>query len=836
MILHSITLQNFKSYAAAQTADLSNTDALSITGPNGAGKSTLIEALTYALFGRSTATERKELGNDAIIRDGEEEALASATFEKDGQTYTVQRTARRKGTGTATLTTSNGRTLHAGAAQVSKAVESIIGMDYETFVSSTIIRQDEMDKITDLRPSERKQILSKIFDLELYEKLKKNAHEKRVKTKAELEAGQQLRGQQLQKALNENEVQSSLQRAKAIQKKAELVISKNRAELETIEVEIKKALSDKTKYDVKLTHIKSLQREIDDTTEELNKASKEVETAEEAQKNLTIVQKQIEGAKKLDEIEAEIKKATSDKTKYDVKLAHIDTFQDEINDAKKELEDTSEEVKAAGDAKKDLDEVEKQITDLQTVDDDLAGITKSRDEVSSLATKLEQKAQHIQQQIAEEQDHYEVVKAAKTAECPVCKRPMDEKHRKKVLEDYETKLKQLQTGHDKNHNHSRLEQTKLEKEILPKLRELEKQAKEIQGLHVKKAELKSKASRLASVATKEKQLKAKIAAKTKQKQLEESDLKALEKSIAEYEKLLEQRAELSERLAKLREEKAKLESIISRLPTLLKTQEKLVTRKAQKAKEKQTEESDLKTLESTVREYDRLEKQKNDLSEKLAQLREEKAGAESSIGHLNAQLKEIAEAKKELERLKTQSFEQTRNVEIYGILEDAFGKDGIPTAILRDLVPEVEEEASKILRELSNGRMNVNFRFGRPTRGGTQTDELVTEAEDGTGVHPVTRFSGGERMRINLALRLGISEVIARRSGYKGKIETLVIDEGFGALDEEGRQATIEILRQLRQRFKRIAIISHVEEVKDAFETKLIASKNAAGASIIETV
>jgi exonuclease SbcC len=89
-------------------------------------------------------------------------------------------------------------------------------------------------------------------------------------------------------------------------------------------------------------------------------------------------------------------------------------------------------------------------------------------------------------------------------------------------------------------------------------------------------------------------------------------------------------------------------------------------------------------------------------------------------------------------------------------------------------------------------------------------------------------------MRINLALRLGISEVIARRSGYKGKIETLIIDEGLSALDEEGRQATIEILRQLRQRFRKILVISHLEDVKDAFDTKLIISKTASGQSIAE--
>jgi exonuclease SbcC len=53
-------------------------------------------------------------------------------------------------------------------------------------------------------------------------------------------------------------------------------------------------------------------------------------------------------------------------------------------------------------------------------------------------------------------------------------------------------------------------------------------------------------------------------------------------------------------------------------------------------------------------------------------------------------------------------------------------------------------------------------------------------------------------------------------------------------LDEEGRQATIEILRQLRQRFKKILVISHVDEVKDAFDTKLLISKTPTGQSIAE--
>ncbi len=78
--------------------------------------------------------------------------------------------------------------IQAGSATVTVMVQSIVGMDYETFVSSTIIRQDEMDKISDLRPSERKNILSKIFGLELYDKFKKTTLEKLSRAEAEVEA------------------------------------------------------------------------------------------------------------------------------------------------------------------------------------------------------------------------------------------------------------------------------------------------------------------------------------------------------------------------------------------------------------------------------------------------------------------------------------------------------------------------------------------------------------------------------------------------------------------------------------------------------------------------
>jgi len=63
-----------------------------------------------------------------------------------------------------------------------------------------------------------------------------------------------------------------------------------------------------------------------------------------------------------------------------------------------------------------------------------------------------------------------------------------------------------------------------------------------------------------------------------------------------------------------------------------------------------------------------------------------------------------------------------------------------------------------------------------------------------------------------------------------------VIDEEFGPLDEEGRRATVEILQTLRQRFKRILVISHIDDVREAFETRIVVDRSPGDYSVIGLV
>jgi exonuclease SbcC len=870
LIIQKLVLRNFKSYGDEQKVDLTNIDAVGICGPNGAGKSSIIEAITFALYSKNTATERREIRNEGIIRDNEDEAFISLSFEKDDQTYTVERSARRKGTGTATLS-ENGKTLQAGADAVTKLVEKIVGMDYETFVSSTIIRQDEMDKITDLRPGERKEILSKIFGLEFYETLKKNTHEKLGEAKGEVEAAQETMTYLEKQIADEPKLEKEQAAAKRTASKMQIALTETKEMLSNLEKEIKIALKKKSDYDVKRTELDSVIKDIKNISTEMPTINEEIETILNDQKELAALTQALANEPELEQalgkakseasqltstlsqnqkaIEAALKK----KSKYDLKSAEIDNLIRNMKTTSSDLLTVEDEIKSIMVEQEQLAGFVKDLAQESELEETLDKAKKAKESLAATIAENTQKLKSIKETISEEETHYNTINTSQKAECPVCKRPLDEQHKQEVLKQYNSRLKELQSNYlqiqaDTSTNHE-----KLEKEVKPSVRQLEKQVKELQTIKVAKAKLETSISRLPRLNETKNELKAKILKATEDKKTQETELATLSDATKEYEKLANKRKNIEKTLeetsehvqeleAKIKElhktklTKTKLETSISRLPTLQKTKNDLKAKMLKATTTKTKLGQELAELTETVKEYERLDEKRRSANDTLTEISGQKADAEATIKHLDDQLDQMTKSKTELNHLKLKLGTKLETIPIYKILEDAFGKDGIPTAMLKDLVPEVEEEASRILRDLSNGRMNINFRFGRETRAGGRTEELIIEAEDETGLHPVTRFSGGERMRINLALRLGISEVIARRSGYKGKIETLIIDEGLSALDEEGRQATIDILRRLRERFKKIMVISHVEDVKDAFDTKIVISKNAAGHSIAEVI
>ncbi len=126
------------------------------------------------------------------------------------------------------------------------------------------------------------------------------------------------------------------------------------------------------------------------------------------------------------------------------------------------------------------------------------------------------------------------------------------------------------------------------------------------------------------------------------------------------------------------------------------------------------------------------------------------------------------------------------------------------------LRPDLAERASQLLSDLTAARYTD-----------LELDEsyIPTIVEDGEA-QPV--ISGGEEDVVNLALRLAISQMIAERAGQP--LSVLVLDEIFGALDEDRRRAVVELLRALSGRFPQVILITHVDGLRDAFDRVLRAT------------
>lgn len=95
----------------------------------------------------------------------------------------------------------------------------------------------------------------------------------------------------------------------------------------------------------------------------------------------------------------------------------------------------------------------------------------------------------------------------------------------------------------------------------------------------------------------------------------------------------------------------------------------------------------------------------------------------------------------------------------------------------------------------------------------------------------VKSLSGGEAFKASLSLALGLSDLIQQTAGGV-EIKAMFIDEGFGALDEESREQAVRILQQLSYGDRMVGIISHVTELKESIEKKLIVKKSSTGSTV----
>ena len=98
-------------------------------------------------------------------------------------------------------------------------------------------------------------------------------------------------------------------------------------------------------------------------------------------------------------------------------------------------------------------------------------------------------------------------------------------------------------------------------------------------------------------------------------------------------------------------------------------------------------------------------------------------------------------------------------------------------------------------------------------------------------VRDVKTLSGGESFLAALSMALGMADVIQSTAG-RVRIDTMFIDEGFGSLDEESRIRAVKILRALSGERRLVGIISHVTELKEQMDKRLVVEKGRRGSRV----
>jgi len=293
-----------------------------------------------------------------------------------------------------------------------------------------------------------------------------------------------------------------------------------------------------------------------------------------------------------------------------------------------------------------------------------------------------------------------------------------------------------------------------------------------------------------------------------------ADLPRIEAELADLERQLKENearlAEQNERLAEVEAQRAALARQIPRVP-------EFCPRLPEPPVPLELEEA----LRRVKREADGC------LEQKSARRRE----LDTRRGSLRQLLEDCGRKAAELERVRAERQQTAEEQGLYEELARAFGKKGVPAMVIEAAIPEIQDEANRLLEQMTDNRMHIQISTQRPTQSGDGTIEtLDITISDEFGTRNYELYSGGEAFRINLAIRIALSRLLARRAG--AQLNMLVIDEGFGSQDSVARERLVETIASIAHEFEKLLVITHLPDLKDRFPVRVEITRGEGGSRI----
>jgi len=843
LVLH---LRNFMCYREATLLDLTGIHLACLAGDNGHGKSALLDAMTWALWGKSRARH-----DDDLVSLGEKEMEVELEFLLDGTHYRVIRKrqlARRSRGALEFQIRGNGnfRSFTAGTQRETQArIEKVLRVNYDTFINSAFLVQGRADEFTVKQPAERKRILADILGLSIYDE-----YEQRAKSLArdweQAQRDAEVRIQEINRELDHRPkykheleaAQAGLAQLASQAQVAERTLQQLRGKLQTLGAQ-KTQLADVSE---RIRAAEARLRELD-------------ERVKAQSKRITVGESVLERRQEILTGHARLLQARTKEAEFGVKLSQLLALNEEkartekqITVATKDLELEKQVVKGK------LSDLEQQAQRLPAIETELGKVHHEMDGLASLQAQMEGavaritdlltetatlEAQNMQLRLemTELQEKIRLLQEP-TAICPLCGQDVTQVERLRLLAELEEEGRRKGNAYRGNTS------------------TLKKNSKEVAALESETERIKRILGRLPALQGREATMRhtmeqARAAASEVQEQrtalttlkerLENGDFVAKDRTaLAGLEKRIEdldysqathdtvRQAVTS--LGHFESDKAQLNKAQEVVAELRRSRQQLINTHQQWTASLEADRHRRDELAIALSSFKELDKELVSREQEVNEMRAKHGRARQMVGAAQQKLDRCLylarERKKSIRQLKG----ATKERGLYQELQQAFGKRGVQALIIESVVPEIEDEANALLGHMTEGRMSVHFETQRDSKSGNTIETLDIRIADENGPRSYELYSGGEAFRINFAIRIALSKLLARRAG--AQLQTLIIDEGFGTQDSSGRQSLVEAINSIKDDFARILVITHIEELKDAFPVRIDVFKTPLGSQI----
>jgi exonuclease SbcC len=845
MIPYKLSLTNFMPYRQAEL-DFAGIHVACLSGENGAGKSALLDAITWAIWGKTARSRR----DDDLIRQGADEMTVDFAFRLGDNLYRVIRQRRGGKRGSTLLdfqVQDNGRWRSLSESSIRATEEKIVRilhLDYDTFVNSAFLRQGRADEFTVKTPAERKRVLSDILGLDVWQEYEERAKNRLVQIQSESRLNDMRLAEIDEELARRPEYEAQLEEA--------------RREAERWGAELRRLREAWQEMERARSDYRRVQEQRQELAARLEQARRELDALERERQERETRRAQyralLDEAEEIERGYAAYQDALERERRYSEKLSALAQLRErrtaleaEINRARHELELQRERAaqqirmldarRVTPDILRRHEELVAQAAALKELRQQNDAAKQSLDRLSLEMAELRAVNQSLKQEMEVLKERIEMLEGAE-AVCPLCRRPLTEPDRLRLLEEMQREGREK--GDTYRANAARL------KELGEEIKQLEAEVRaneaSLQELPRLEGEVAALAERIRAGQEAERELEAaraehdRIEATLAAEDYAHAGRAALEEVRAQEAALgydavaheearravreLQVYAERREQLAEARTGVEREERELARLAEARRRWEEQVA--ADQARQGELEET-ARALEARLREAPALE-------EELRRVEEAESLARQRLGAAQQRLAACDELARQKETRLRRRAELAHQESLYAELRTAFGIQGVPAMIIEAVVPEIEAEANSLLARMTGGRMHVRLETQREILSGEVRETLDIRIADELGERPYENYSGGEQFRVNFALRVALSRLLARRAG--AQLQTLFVDEGFGSQDAQGRERLVEAIHAIQDEFACILVITHLEELRDAFPARIEVTKTPQGSVV----